>query len=421
MDEQILRDVIIDQKHEAEEIIENIIQRQIPDLHIYLKKPNVLAIMGIRRCGKSTLALNLIKNLKAAYVNFDDERLINTKADDLNKLLEVVYSVYGNVDVFLFDEIENIVGWELFIRRLRNTKKIILTGSNSNLLSGELSTHLTGRHIDFILFPFSFSEFLRYNSFEINRDYSTLDKGLILKYFHIYMDKGGFPESIIIDKKMAISIYNDIIQKDIINRYKIRKINDFKNISKYIVSNYSNEFSYSMLKNFFNIDIHTIIKYANYLENSYIVFILHRFSFKVKEQYKTSFKIYIIDTVIPSLNGFLPTNSFGNEIENIVFIELLRRKSNNFNNMEIFYYKANNYEVDFLLFENNVVKQLINVTYVSDYESINKREINSLLKAGEEVNCSDLILITMGLDRIIEKDGFKIKAMPVWIWLLHEG
>lgn len=105
-------------------------QRQIPDLHIYLKKPNVLAIMGIRRCGKSTLALNLIKNLKAAYVNFDDEGLINTKADDLNKLLEVVYSVYGNVDIFLFDEIENIGGWELFISRLRNTKKVILTGSN---------------------------------------------------------------------------------------------------------------------------------------------------------------------------------------------------------------------------------------------------------------------------------------------------
>ena len=420
MDEQILRDVIIDQKHEAEEIIENIIQRQIPDLHIYLKKPNLLAIMGIRRCGKSTLALDLIKDLKAAYVNFDDERLINTKADDLNKLLEVIYSVYGNVDIFLFDEIENIGGWELFIRRLRNTKKIILTGSNSNLLSGELSTHLTGRHIDFILFPFSFSEFLRYNSFEINSDYSTLDKGLILKYFHNYMDRGGFPESIIIDKKMAISIYNDIIQKDIINRYKIRKINDFKNLSKYIVSNYSNEFSYSRLKNYFNIDIHTIIKYANYLENSYIIFTLHRFSFKVKEQNKTSFKIYVIDTVIPYLNGFLPINSFGNKIENIVFIELLRRKSNNFNNMEIFYYKANNYEVDFLLFENNVVKQLINVTYVSDYGSINKREINSLLKAGEEFSCSDLILITMGPDRIIEKDGFKIKAMPAWKWLLQK-
>ncbi|MEM0139917.1 MAG: AAA family ATPase, partial [Ferroplasma sp.] len=172
---------------------------------------------------KSTLALCLVNNIKAAYVNFDDERLINIKLDDLNALLEIIYSIYDSIDIFLFDEIENIKGWELFIRRLRNTKKIILTGSNSNLLSGELSMHLTGRHIDFVLYPFSFSEFLEYNSFEIKGLYSTLDKGLILKYFNEYMSSGRFPEGITIDKKMVKSIYNDIIQKDIINRYKVRK------------------------------------------------------------------------------------------------------------------------------------------------------------------------------------------------------
>ncbi len=420
MDEQIIREIIINQKDESKEMLKGVIKRQIPDLSVYIKNPNILTVMGIRRCGKSTLALCLVNTIKAAYVNFDDERLINITSDDLNTLLEIIYSVYGNVDVFLFDEIENIKGWELFIRRLRNTKKIILTGSNSNLLSGELSTHLTGRHIDFILFPFSFSEFLEYNSFEIKNYYSTFDRGLILKYFNDYTGTGGFPESIIIDKKMVISIYNDIIQKDIINRYKIRKINDFKNLSRYIISNYSNEFSYSKLGNYFDIDIHTVIKYVNYLENSYLIFIIHKFSFKVKEQYKTSFKIYLIDTSVPDLNGFLPTKSSGNRIENIVFIELLRRRSNNFNNMEIFYYKNNNYEVDFLLYENNTVKQLINVTYVSDYESVNRREINSLLNAGKELNCSNLILITMNLDKIIEMDNFKIIAIPVWKWLLSE-
>ncbi len=418
MDEQIIREIIINQKEESKEMLRGVIKRQIPDLSIYIRNPNILTVMGIRRCGKSTLALCLVNNIKAAYVNFDDERLINITSDNLNTLLEIIYSVYGNVDVFLFDEIESIKGWELFIRRLRNTKKIILTGSNSNLLSGELSTHLTGRHIDFILFPFSFSEFLEYNSFEIKNDYSTFDRGLILKYFNDYTSTGGFPECIIIDKKMVISIYNDIIQKDIINRYKIRKINDFKNLSRYIISNYSNEFSYSKLGNYFDIDIHTVIKYVNYLENSYLIFTIHKFSFKVKEQYKTSFKIYLIDTSISDLNGFLPTKSLGNRIENIVFIELLRRKSNNFNNMEIFYYKNNNYEVDFLLYENNTVKQLINVTYVSDYESVNRREINSLLNAGKELNCNDLILITMNLDKIIERDNFKIIAIPVWKWLL---
>ncbi|MEM0139916.1 MAG: DUF4143 domain-containing protein [Ferroplasma sp.] len=197
-------------------------------------------------------------------------------------------------------------------------------------------------------------------------------------------------------------------------------MNDLKSLSRYIISNYSNEFSYSNLKNYFNIDIHTLIKYIRYLENSYLIFIMHKFSFKLREQFKTSFKIYLIDISISNLNGFLPTKPSGNKIENIVFIELLRRKSNNFNNMEIFYYKNHNYEVDFLLYENSTVKQLINVTYVSDCESLNKREINSLLKAGKELHCNDLILITMNLDKIIEIDNFRIVAIPVWKWLLSK-
>jgi len=167
---KLVKRVLVDQKVRLERKFERerIVERDVPDLRKYLNHPNVLAILGVRRSGKSTLAEMLLRNENFAYVNFDDDRLAGIKVEDLHKLEKAIYELFGDVNYFLFDEIHNVEGWELFVNRLREDgKRVIITGSNSKTLSGELSTALTGRHTDFTLFPFSFSEYLRFKGVKI--------------------------------------------------------------------------------------------------------------------------------------------------------------------------------------------------------------------------------------------------------------
>lgn len=171
---ETLKRIIVSQKEEYEETIKSpaIIEREMDSRTVktYLSRPNALAILGARRCGKSTYALQLLAGESFGYINFDDERLIGLKAEDLDRILEAFYELRGELKYFIFDEVQNVTGWELFINRLRRTRRVIITGSNSRMLSGELSSHLTGRHINITLFPFSFGEFLRYNAFELNEE-----------------------------------------------------------------------------------------------------------------------------------------------------------------------------------------------------------------------------------------------------------
>src|SRR3989344_3815711 len=200
MEKSKLKKIIIDQKEEIESLSSRvrIIERScFKKYSSYLGSTKIKVIIGIRRCGKSILSYQLLKDKQFAYINFDDENLVNLTAEDLNDVLEVFYETYGNFKYILLDEIQNIAGWELFVNRLqRQGFNIIVTGSNANLLSRELSTHLTGRHITLELFPFSFNEFIRYHGFEIkNVDLlSTKERGFLKKRFEEYVLTGGFPE-----------------------------------------------------------------------------------------------------------------------------------------------------------------------------------------------------------------------------------
>ncbi|MBS3092701.1 AAA family ATPase, partial [Candidatus Pacearchaeota archaeon] len=216
------KSIIKEQREELEKIEkeEKIIERTgLNKSKESLKYPNILAILGIRRCGKSIFSYLLAKPHKFAYINFDDERLAGLKSDDLNKILESFYELYENIDYIILDEIQNVDNWELFVNRLRRTKKIILTGSNSKLLSGELSTHLTGRYLDIILFPFSFKEFLKLKEVKENKVYTTQEKAEIMKTLQEYLEIGGFPEAYKFGKGMISKIYEDILTKDILLRY----------------------------------------------------------------------------------------------------------------------------------------------------------------------------------------------------------
>ncbi len=422
-----IKRVIQDQELERIALLkrERIITREVSKGYFInaLTVPNILAILGIRRCGKSVLSWGILKGETVAYINFDDETLYGITTHDLNNVLRAFYELYSEPSCIILDEIQNVPGWELFANRLRRTKKVIITGSNSNLLSGELATHLTGRHTDFTLFPFSFREFLNYNEFNLEEEkkflYSTKVAAKIGDFLNKYTLQGGFPENYKLN--IAKTIFGDIIQKDVVRRHKIKNISVIENLAKYLVSNFSQEISFNKLKNVFGIGkIETIKNYVKYIQDAYLIIVLERFSFKLKQQVISPKKIYCIDTGIINSIAFKFTENIGKLMENLVAIELFRRKSYWHNDWEIFYWKDyQQREVDFIVKEGHEIKQLIQVTYASGKDEIEKRETEGLIKGSEELNCKNLLLITQDYEDEIKIENKTIMCLPLWKWLIN--
>jgi len=409
-----LKGIIKEQREELEKIEkeENIIEREkLKEAQDALKYPNILAVLGIRRCGKSIFSYFLAKNSKAGYINFDDERLIDLKSDDFDKLLISFYELYGDFDYVILDEVQNIKNWELFVNRLRRTKKVILTGSNSNLLGGELSTHLTGRYIDIELFPFSFREYLLKQRFNKEKAFTTKEKAEILGYLKTYLGIGGFPEAYKFGKAMISRIYDDILTKDILLRHKIKKIEELKRLANYLVTNSSQEATYSKLSRILGVKhIGTISNWVGYLENSFLIFKVERFDFKLKQQFIAPKKFYCIDTGLLNSIGFQFSDNIGRLMENAVAIDLKRR------NPQIYYWKDyRQNEVDFVIKNDKKITELIQVTYASNRKEIREKEIESLFKASTELKCKNLIVITWDY----EADEGDVKFIPLWKWLIE--
>lgn len=428
MNVEDIKRVIISQREETAEIFkrERIIDRDVPieDIKRFLTHPNILAILGVRRCGKSLFSWLLLRNEVYGYINFFDERLAGFGAGEFEKVLQAFYELYGGIEYIVFDEIQNVPGWERFVSRLRTSKRIVITGSNSQLLSGELATFLTGRHVDFELFPFNFREYLTMNDVKLEKEwmYSTRKIAEVKRQLERYLLWGGFPEAHKFGKKILQNIYSDIIENDVLRRYGVRNTQALRDLAKYLVSNFSNEITYNKLKNIARLkDVHTVSRYANYLCNTYLLFIVERFSFKLKEQFLAPKKVYCIDPGLINMLSFRTSENKGRLMENLTLIELLRRKSYEVNGWEIYYWKDHQQaEVDFVIKEGPRVRQLIQVTDVSGIDEIDKREIKSLLKASELLNCKNLMILTWDAEDALEKDGKKIKLVPLWRWLLEK-
>ncbi len=417
------KSIIKEQREELEKIEkeEKIIERiGLDKSKESLKHPNILAILGIRRCGKSIFSYLLAKPHKFAYINFDDERLAGLKTEDLDKILESFYELYEDIDYIILDEIQNVDNWELFVNRLRRTKKVILTGSNSKLLSGELSTHLTGRYLDVILFPFSFKEFLKLKEVKENKVYTTKEKAEIMKTLQEYLEIGGFPEAYKFGKGMISRIYEDILTKDILLRYNIIKKEEIKKLAKYLITNSSEEITYSKLARVFNIKhVSTISNWISYLENTFLIFKLERFDFKLKQQFIAPKKVYCIDSGLMNSIGFKFSENKGKVIENEVALELQRRKVKE-NSFEVYYWKDyQQNEVDFVLKRDKKIESLIQVSYINSKEEIREREINALLKASKELRCKNLMIITWDYEAEDKFNREIIKFVPLWKWLLE--
>ncbi|MBI2499726.1 ATP-binding protein [Candidatus Woesearchaeota archaeon] len=421
MEIEILKRIITSQREEFEKIFREayIIQRENLDyVKPFLSHPNILAILGVRRSGKSVFSILLANELKEnfGYINFDDERLIGLKTEDLDRVLQAFYELYGEIKLIILDEPQNVDGWELFANRLRRTKKVVISGSNSNLLSGELATRLTGRYIDFTLYPLSFREILNFKP-DI---YLTEDIAKVQNQLDCYFKESGFPEFRKFGSKIVENIYQDIINKDCLNRYNIKNKKTFKELSRYLTSNFSSEFTYSKLSNIFNIkDVHTVKNYVDYLKEAFIIFIIDRFSPKLKQQVISPKKVYTVDHGICNFLSFKLSKDLGKLIENVVCIELLRRKSTN-SSLEIYYWKDyQQNEVDFVVKPGPKVKALIQVCWdISEYKT-KEREIKSLIKASKELKCKNLIIINR--DKEVEEkfNGEKIKFIPLWKWLME--
>ncbi|MBP1357143.1 MAG: ATP-binding protein [Sulfolobus sp.] len=346
---------------------ERIIEREVPNLKKYLSSPNILAILGVRRSGKSTLAEMLVKGLNYGYVNFDDERLLELKS--FEEIEKAIYELFGNVDYFLFDEVHNFNGWELFLRRLREEgKKIIITGSNSQMLSGELSTHLTGRHIDFTLYPFSFSEYLKYKGIKLEERqgvFTTLSESIAKSELENYIRLGGFPEVHKISEDILQQIVSDIIFKDIVYKLKIKRIRTFQSFALSVLRYYSSEISLNKISKMLKLSINTVEEWFNGMVNAYLILTAERYSDSPKGSMVYPKKIYLIDPGIISL--YLLDNSKGKILENLVAIHLARKGK------RLVFFKSTKNEIDFVADD-----ALIQVTFAEGLDEVPKREIESL-------------------------------------------
>ncbi len=417
--------VVRDQESKMDELLreEKIIVRELAINPRAISYGAANIITGPRRSGKSILAYQLARKEGFGYVNFDDERL-TLDASELNKILEAIYSLKGNVKLIILDEIQEVSGWERFCSRLVGSTKLLITGSNARMMSKELSTYMTGRHIDHELLPFSFREFLDYKGFKRNGKgiYTTEEKSRIMTLLKDYLDSGGFPIAVKSGTKYLADLYRDLIQRDVVQRHKIKMTSKLSDVARYLVSNSSSEITYNKLRKTFEISSkHTIQDWISYMKQAYLLFEIERFSFKLKEAIMAPKKIYSIDT------GFVTSLSFerntGRLMETAVAIELKRR--NNYlwkGRRQINYWKNHNQkEADFVIREDNKIAEIIQVTYASKETDIKEREIENLIAASKELKCNNLLVITWDYEKKIKSNGRLVKYVPLCKWLLNYG
>ena len=395
------------------------------ELDIELDSSLAQVVIGVRRSGKSTLCQKRIleSGVKFAYVNFDDDRLFDLKTAQLDDVLQTLYRIYGDFTHLFLDEVQNVQGWPLFVNRLlRQRLHLLITGSNANLLSGELSTHLTGRYHEIRLFPFSFSEFCMVNNVALS-GFSTKAQALRLRALDSYLMQGGFPElkANSDGREYVQSLLSAIVNKDICRRYNIRNNNVIWQLANVLLDRFGQEvFSHSLTDMFDVKSTHTIQKYISYLKSAFLLLGVPKYSFKSIERHTTE-KLYAIDNAfISDRDNVLMSENLGWRLENVVAMELMRRCKTE---TESIYYlrKPKSYEVDFVVVERMKVKQLIQVTY--DFKSpsakLYSREIGGLLKGSAETGCNNLLLIMMTGDATtISVDGKEIKAVTASEWLV---
>ncbi len=418
----ISRDNVIDYFKEYEELMpKEVFERE---LKVPLNSRFVISIIGPRRAGKTYYLFSLLKKVNnGVYLNFEDPRLEEINYKEIEEVLRTYIEIYGKTPKYLFlDEIQNVKGWEKVIRQFHDLHKykIFVTGSSSKLLSKEIATQLRGRSLSFMLFPLSFREFLGFKGVKIDKFITRDQKAKLKNLLREYIEYGGFPDVVREEEKIRIlNEYSDLLLfRDFIERHKIRNIELARILQVFLMQNFSSEISIRSIYNKIRasgikVSKDTIYDYINKLEDTMFFFFLKRFSNKVQIRESWPKKIYLCDTGISKVVRFSP--DYGKLMENVVFIELMRKK-NVIPSIKLYYYRDQEGEVDFVVKNGNRTK-LIQVTYARD--EIKRREIEFLIKVSKELKSRDLLVITWDYEGEEKVENKKIKFVPLWKWLLN--
>lgn len=400
-------------------------------LEKFFPTEQVVTITGARRSGKSFLMRQFAKTLinkgvrknEILIVNFEDPRFVALDAQLLQKIYEAYLEILhpeARPYVFL-DEVQEVKYWEKWVRTTQELKKarLILSGSNARLLSQELSTLLTGRHLDLTVSPLSFEEFLNFNNITVKDGLGLTSQRVEIKgLLNQYMEFGGFPEVVLEreKKEILLTYFDDILSKDLVRRYRVRKAEKLKTLAKFYLTNISSPTTFNSTKKFLELSADTVEKFSDYLNSAYLTFFLKRFSFKVKEQERSPRKVYAIDPGLANAIGFRFSQNVGRLAENVVFLELERRRAAD-PHLETFYWKdARQREVDFLVKRDLKVTQLIQVCWELIQPETKNRETRSLRKAMKELGVQRGLVITENE----EMEEGAIKFVPLWKWLLGD-
>ncbi|MBU1199302.1 MAG: ATP-binding protein [Nanoarchaeota archaeon] len=397
----------------------------------------IIAISGPRRAGKTYFCFQIMNSLlekglpkdNLLYINFEDNKLINAQAEDLDKLLEAFLELFQPEPkkplYFFLDEIQTVKDWDAWVRKINDTQKnikLILTGSSSKLLSRELSTRLRGRVINHEIYPLSFKETLSWKN--INYSLKTIsyskERITIKKTFREYLKKGGFPATLtqpIPEENILQSYYSSMLFKDVVERHDIKDVKKLKTLASLLFESTASEISYNKLANKlkslgFDISKNTIIEHISHFEDAYLFFQNIKYEYSLGKQLGSIKKIYCIDNGLLNSVSFKFTENTGRLMENLTFLELKRR------NKTIYYYRQK-HECDFLIQEKNKITTAIQVCAEITDENKN-REIKGLLDAMNAFKLKEGTIITYEQEEEIKENGKKIKIIPAWKWLLKE-
>ena len=394
------------------------IRNQLSKIEQAASLPHAVIISGLRRVGKSTLLAQMAHRLgreQFYYLNFEDDRFINFQADDFNDLYQALVEVFGQRNIFIIDEIQNISGWEHFVRRFMDQGfKFYITGSNAALLSRELGTRLTGRYVPIELFPFSFHEFLTFRNdpFPSIERMTTLEAAQLRKALDDYLQLGGIPDALKYPEMQLLrTLYDDVLYRDIATRYRIEAVSALKELAFTLMSNPAGQVSYNKLKNRFRLgSVNTIKNYISYLENSWLIFTVNIYDFSVKRQQIAPKKIYGIDLGLINAIGFQFSPNTGKLLENLVYLALRRRYN------EIYYYiSPENYEVDFYLPD---VRQLIQVTQHMNDPGTRQRELRAIAAAVKNIKVEQALILCENNEDQQILGGIPVKTRSIAEWLL---
>lgn len=405
------------------------------DVEVPLTSGKIISLVGVRRSGKTSVLFNLVGKLKKSgvdirkvlYLNFEDERL-DLKTGELDLILQAYRELYPDLNLkechFFFDEIQNIENWEKFIRRVYDstTKNIFITGSNSRFLSSDIATSLRGRTLSYEVFPLSFGEYLRFNNIVVDLR-SSRSVAKINNSLYKYLDSGGFPEVVNYDEKLREKTlqeyFNVMIYRDLVERYDIRNAAVLKFFIKRVLASSTKQLSvntiYNELKSSgLKMGKNLLYEYLDACQSIYLAFILKKHAHKFVSRELGERKVYCVDNGLLNAVNFRFSDDRGKAIEQIVFLEL-RKKGR-----EIYFYRKR-YECDFITRDGNRVSEVIQVSHTLADEKTKRRELRGIVDACKEFGLRQATIITSETREDIEVEKIKIRAVPLYLWLLSDG